>query len=224
MNILILVRSLVLKIAFYVSGGASRLLKLFLKDSIVLRDTHLVVFDDKRLEIERQCEKRNIALININYQELNLFKKERNKYLSKTLLDSFRFHHITHCFCFGRLLLEGELLEVYKDRIINFHPSLLPLFAGNRAIDRAREAGAFLLGNTAHFVDSGMDSGAIIMQSIIKASEYRGYESVLGLQIPMIEEIYQLLKEDRIELRGDSVVIKSSISTPSFYPALREGI
>ena len=39
----------------------------------------------------------------------------------------------------------------------------MPAFRGRNAIDQAIEANAFLLGCTAHFIDEGMDTGAVIM-------------------------------------------------------------
>lgn len=209
------------KIAFYVSGGASRLKNLFEKDSFILQDTHLIVFDNPPLEsLQKLANKAKIPLLEIDYKKLGLIQKERNRYLSATLLNAFKKYKITYCFCFGRLLLEGELLKVYKNKIINFHPSILPMFAGNRAIDKQLESKSFLLGNTAHFIDSQMDSGPIIMQSVLRRSDFVDYESVLSLQIPMIEQIYMWIKENRIFIKNHQVYIKDSTSTPSFFPNL----
>jgi phosphoribosylglycinamide formyltransferase-1 len=51
-------------------------------------------------------------------------------------------------------------------------PSHCLPFPGINAIDQALEYGAPLLGNTAHFIDEGVYTGSIIMQSIMPASEY----------------------------------------------------
>ncbi|HHT68301.1 MAG TPA: phosphoribosylglycinamide formyltransferase, partial [Firmicutes bacterium] len=52
-------------------------------------------------------------------------------------------------------------------RIINIHPSLLPLFPGKDAIGQALMAGATETGVTIHYVDEGMDTGPIIAQKRI---------------------------------------------------------
>ena len=61
-------------------------------------------------------------------------------------------------------LIGPVLLEAYENRIVNIHPSVLPAFPGKDAIGQTLEAGAEEAGVTVHFVDEGMDTGAIIAQ------------------------------------------------------------
>jgi len=61
-------------------------------------------------------------------------------------------------------LLTASFLERFPDRIVNVHPSLLPEFPGARAIDDAVAAGVETTGVTVHYVDYGLDSGAVIRQ------------------------------------------------------------
>lgn len=62
-------------------------------------------------------------------------------------------------------LVKAPLLEAFPRRILNIHPSLLPLFPGVEAWKQALEAGASESGCTVHYVDAGMDTGAVIMQA-----------------------------------------------------------
>lgn len=62
-------------------------------------------------------------------------------------------------------LVKAPLLEAFPRRIVNIHPSLLPLFPGVEAWKQALEAGAAESGCTVHYVDAGMDTGAVIMQA-----------------------------------------------------------
>lgn len=64
-------------------------------------------------------------------------------------------------------LLGHVLLEAYDRRIINVHPSLLPAFAGKDAIGQALDYGVKVTGITVHYVDEGMDTGAVIAQRAI---------------------------------------------------------
>ncbi|HHT90740.1 MAG: phosphoribosylglycinamide formyltransferase [Bacillota bacterium] len=61
-------------------------------------------------------------------------------------------------------LIGPTLLERYPNRIINIHPSLLPLFPGKDGIGQALAAGVTETGVTVHYVDEGMDTGPIIAQ------------------------------------------------------------
>jgi phosphoribosylglycinamide formyltransferase 1 len=64
-------------------------------------------------------------------------------------------------------LVKRPLLEVFPNRILNIHPSLLPAFPGLAAWSQALEAGAKEAGCTVHFVDEGMDTGPIILQESV---------------------------------------------------------
>lgn len=77
---------------------------------------------------------------------------------------------------------------VERFRIINTHPSLLPLFPGAHAVRDAVAAGAKESGCTLHFVDAGVDTGAVIAQRRI---EIRPGESVESLH----ERIKELERE-----------------------------
>jgi phosphoribosylglycinamide formyltransferase-1 len=61
-------------------------------------------------------------------------------------------------------LLTPSFLERFPDRIVNVHPSLLPEFPGAHAIDDALSAGVPTTGVTVHYVDEGLDTGAVIRQ------------------------------------------------------------
>lgn len=64
-------------------------------------------------------------------------------------------------------LLSAEFTEVWRDRLINIHPSLLPAFPGLHTHARALESGARIHGATVHFVRAQMDSGPIIAQGAV---------------------------------------------------------
>jgi len=72
----------------------------------------------------------------------------------------------------GYMRIVGDvLLEAYKDRILNIHPSLLPAFKGAHAVEQAVEYGVKVYGITVHWVNADLDAGRIIAQ---KAFEYDG--------------------------------------------------
>ena len=65
-------------------------------------------------------------------------------------------------------LLGADFIERFAGRIVNVHPSLLPAFPGLRAIEQAVEQGVKVTGVTVHFVDEGIDSGAIVLQEALE--------------------------------------------------------
>ncbi|OJF17030.1 MAG: phosphoribosylglycinamide formyltransferase, partial [Bacillaceae bacterium G1] len=68
----------------------------------------------------------------------------------------------------GYMRLVGPtLLDVYKGKMINLHPSLLPAFPGKDAIGQAWRYGVKVTGVTVHFVDAGMDTGPIYLQEAV---------------------------------------------------------
>jgi phosphoribosylglycinamide formyltransferase-1 len=61
-------------------------------------------------------------------------------------------------------LLTPAFLDRFPKRVVNVHPSLLPHFPGAHAIDDALAAGVDTTGVTVHYVDEGLDTGAVIRQ------------------------------------------------------------
>lgn len=64
-------------------------------------------------------------------------------------------------------LVKRPLLEVFPEKILNIHPSLLPAFPGLESWKQALDAGASEAGCTVHSVDEGMDTGPIILQEAV---------------------------------------------------------
>jgi phosphoribosylglycinamide formyltransferase 1 len=65
-------------------------------------------------------------------------------------------------------MLSPSFVKLYRNRIMNIHPSLLPAFKGAQAIRDAFLGKASSTGVTVHFVDSKMDHGPIILQRELK--------------------------------------------------------
>jgi phosphoribosylglycinamide formyltransferase 1 len=68
--------------------------------------------------------------------------------------------------------LSAPFIRRFAGRIVNVHPSLLPAFAGLRAIEQALDYGVKLMGVTVHFVDEGVDSRPIILQESFEVLPY----------------------------------------------------
>lgn len=78
---------------------------------------------------------------------------------------------------FMRLLSDDFVLR-YWGKIINIHPSLLPAFPGAHGIRDAFEAKAVETGVTVHFVDTGVDTGQVILQRKVPVHPEDSLESL----------------------------------------------
>ena len=200
----------------------SRLIRVIEQYPVIIDNTFVVINDEApNLNLAKLLSQKGIVYIEFNYKDKEIKGAEKNIYLSNLLLTKFKEFTIDYCFCFGKRILKGELLMLFKNRIINFHPAVLPMFPGERSIDQALQANAFLLGNTAHFIDEGTDTGPVIMQSILHYKFFSAYEDVLGLQLPMINQVFLWIMENRLSIENNKVTITGAgYHTTSFYPAL----
>ncbi|MDZ5696845.1 phosphoribosylglycinamide formyltransferase [Chelativorans sp. M5D2P16] len=77
--------------------------------------------------------------------------------------------HETELICLAGFMrmLSADFVNRWEGRMINIHPSLLPLFRGLDTHARALEAGMRIHGCTVHFVTAEMDSGPIVAQAAV---------------------------------------------------------
>ncbi|WEV61311.1 phosphoribosylglycinamide formyltransferase [Streptococcaceae bacterium ESL0729] len=85
-------------------------------------------------------------------------------------------------------LIGRDILEAFPNKIINIHPSLLPAFPGLHGIRDAYDYGVKYTGVTVHYIDAGIDTGAIIDQAVVEIKEDDTLES-LENRIHQIEHI-----------------------------------
>ena len=74
--------------------------------------------------------------------------------------------------------LHAPILNAYRGRILNIHPSLLPAFPGLDAIARAHAHGAKLTGCTVHLVEEELDDGPILAQSPVEIRDGESLDSL----------------------------------------------
>lgn len=112
----------------------------------------------------------------------------------------------------GYMRLVGQvLLNAYKLRILNIHPALLPSFTGLHAQQQAVDYGVKFSGCTVHFVDAGMDTGPIILQSVVPVHADDNEASLSDRIIIEEHKIYsqaiQLIAEGRLYIEGRKVIV-----------------
>lgn len=82
------------------------------------------------------------------------------------------------------------LIGAFRGRIMNIHPALLPAFPGLEAQRQAWEHGVKVAGCTVHFVDSGMDTGPIIIQAAVPVREDDSAEDLAARILEQEHRIY----------------------------------
>jgi formyltetrahydrofolate-dependent phosphoribosylglycinamide formyltransferase len=98
---------------------------------------------------------------------------ERKDYASKAAHEADILAHLTGldldliCLAGYMRLLSADFIAAWRDRIINIHPSLLPLFPGLHTHQRAIDAGARLAGCSVHVVTEGVDDGPLVAQAAV---------------------------------------------------------
>ncbi len=114
-------------------------------------------------------------------------------------------------------LLSGDFIRPHEGRILNIHPSLLPLFPGLHTHQRAIEAGMKVAGCTVHFVTEGMDEGPVIAQSVVPVMIDDTAETLAARVLTVEHQTYatalKLVASGNVSMRGDGSVERLSSET-----------
>jgi len=119
-------------------------------------------------------------------------------------------------------ILTPVLLRAFPLKIMNIHPALLPSFQGLHVQKKAFDYGVKFSGCTVHFADEGVDTGPIIIQSVVPVYDDDTAEKLQQRILKEEHRIYpqaiQLYAEGRLEVAGRRVRIKDA--RPMEIPAL----
>ncbi|MGN0524400.1 phosphoribosylglycinamide formyltransferase [Eubacterium sp.] len=136
----------------------------------------------------------------------------------RAVLDALEGKNIDLIVLAGFLSILGEdLINEYKNRIINIHPSLIPLFCGDgfygkRVHTAVLNSGVKVTGATAHFVNEITDGGAIILQKAVPV-EQGDNEDILQYRVmrqaewEILPKAVSLFCEGRIKINGNKTEI-----------------
>lgn len=136
----------------------------------------------------------------------------------KAILAALEGRNIDLIVLAGFLSILGEdLIKEYRNRIINIHPSLIPLFCGDgfygkRVHTAVLESGVKVTGATAHFVNEITDGGAIILQKAVPV-EQGDNEDILQYRVmrqaewEILPKAVSLFCEGRIKINGNKTEI-----------------
>ncbi len=164
-----------LKIGVLVSGGGTNLQAII--DSIKNKtitgaEISFVLSNNKNAYALERAKQNNIDAVCISPKDFEQ-REDFNKALIAKI-DSYGVDLIVLAGCL--VVLPKELIQKYKNKIINIHPSLIPAFCGTgyyglKVHEAALKRGVKVVGATCHFVDEGTDTGPIIYQKPVMVEE-----------------------------------------------------
>ena len=179
-----------INISVLVSGGGSNLQSLIdrIEDGYLdkAKIVQIISSNPKAYALER-AEKSGIPRICIDKKQWPE-EKERFQMILKSLRDADTDLIVLAGYM---SILDPELIEAYRDRIINIHPSLIPKYCGKGFYGKhvhhaVLEGGETESGATVHFVDEGVDTGRIILQETVPV-EPGDTEDTLAARVLTVE-------------------------------------
>ena len=215
------------RIAVLVSGNGSnleRLVELTGNGSINGTVSLVIASNERAFAIERARDH------GIDVHTLNSSEYSNSICYCDSILEKLDDYNIDLVILAGFLkILAGRVLDNFKDRIINLHPSLIPNFCGKgmygERVHRAvLESGMKETGVTVHFVDEGTDTGPIILQ---KAVPVLVNDTVKTLAARISEVEHRLLPravhlfcQDRLRVEKRRVIIDGGGDEDGFTECL----
>jgi len=201
----------VFKLAVLVSGRGSNLQAII--DSIEREELNahisIVISSTRDAMALKRAEKHGIKTIFID-PTAYLNSKEYDKALIEKLK---KFSIDLICLAGYMRILGEEVIQTFKEKIINIHPSLLPAFPGLNAQKQAIVHGVKFSGCTVHFVDSGVDSGPIILQTAVPVYDNDDEKSlskrILEQEHYLYPKAINMIKENQIKINSKTVTRKT---------------
>lgn len=131
--------------------------------------------------------------------------------LDAAMHETLLAHDVELVVCAGFMrIMTSDFISRWEGRIINIHPSLLPLFKGVDTHERALQAGVRVHGCSVHFVSAELDAGAIIAQGVVKVLPGDDADTLAARVLPVEHLIYpavlNALAENRIGLENGQAV------------------
>lgn len=206
-----------LKVAVLVSGGGTNLQAIIdsmAEGKITNAEIVTVISNNKTAYALERAQKASIPAKCVSpkdYETRELF----NKALLETVEESGADLIVLAGFL---VVIPQEMIEKYRNRIINVHPSLIPSFCGTgyyglKVHEAALARGVRISGATVHFVDEGTDTGPIILQKAVEVLDgdtpqilqKRIMERAEWVILPMAID---LIANGKVEVKDGKVISK----------------
>ena len=203
-----------LRIAVLASGGGSNFGAILksIESGRLYAEVALLITDRPAIGAIEKAEQHGIPV-----EILTAQKDETEQAFAQRLLDPLALHGVSLVALAGYLRkVPSAVVDAYRHRMLNVHPSLLPAFGGQGFYgQRVHEAvlahGCRVSGATIHLVDEAYDTGPIVLQEpipVFQEDTVRTLASrVLGVEHRLYPQALQLFAQQRVEVEGRRVVV-----------------
>ena len=160
--------------------------------------------DAKALERAEKAGIPHFCVNRKNYTDKQAFEE--------ALVEKLRAHGVTLVILAGFMrILSPYFVHEFPGRILNIHPSLLPSFGGAHAHRDVLAYGVKVSGCTIHFVDEGMDSGPIILQTAVPVLDSDDEDTLAARVLEQEHKLYpraiELFLKGKLKIEGRKVRI-----------------
>ncbi|APY13202.1 phosphoribosylglycinamide formyltransferase [Brucella sp. 10RB9214] len=178
------------RVVIFISGGGSNMEALIRAAHAPAFPAEIVaVFSDKA-EAGGLAKAEAAGIATQVFKRKDFVSKEAHEDAILAALDVLKPDII--CLAGYMRLLSGRFIAPYEGRILNIHPSLLPLFPGLHTHQRALDAGMKLAGCTVHLVTEGMDEGPILAQAAVPVLDGDTAETLAARVLKAEHRLYPL--------------------------------
>ena len=205
-----------LRIGVLVSGGGTNLqavIDALNSGKITNACIEVVISNNKNAYALERARNNNIEALCISPKDFDDRSQFNQALINK--LDEYNLDLIVLAGCM--VVLPAELIQKYRNRIINIHPSLIPSFCGKgyyglHVHEEVLARGVRITGATVHFVDEGTDTGPIILQKAVEV-KYNDTPEILQKRVmeqaewKIMPEAIDLIANGRISVEDGKVKI-----------------
>lgn len=196
-----------LKLAVLVSGGGTNLQSIIdnIKNGgITNAEISVVISNNKNAYALERAKQNGIEAVALSPKDFPTRDAFNEALLAK--VQSYQVDLVVLAGCL--VVIPKIMVDAYPNRIINIHPALIPSFCGTgyyglKVHEAVLERGVKVTGATVHFVDSGTDTGPIILQ---KAVEVKNGDTPELLQRRVMEEAEWKIMPKAIDLIANGKV------------------
>lgn len=201
------------RVVAFISGGGSNMLALAKAAEAPDFPAEIVaVFSDKA-EAGGLAKAEALGIPARSFLRRDFSSKEAHEAAILAALDALSPDLI--CLAGYMRLLSGTFISRYEGRILNIHPSLLPLFTGLHSHQRAIDAGMRIAGCTVHFVTEGMDEGPVVVQAAVPVVPGDTSDTLAARVLTIEHRSYplalRLVAEGKVRMEGGRAVVDGAL-------------